>query len=123
MSNDRLLLVGRQDLHLSNLGVVDGRQHGARNAHVDATSSLGWDVVRVNPDYFLGHGYCSSDSWFVRFISAVWQENKAGAFHPTKVGAAVTAKLVANASCPVLAGEDECKDMPLPDNPRASSNP
>ncbi len=90
----------------------------ALNAQVDATSRLGWHVVRVNPGYFLGHGYCASDSWFVPLTRAVLINNsKAGAFHATATGALVTAKLVALAACPALAGTEDCKGLTKPSIP------
>jgi hypothetical protein len=90
----------------------------ALNAQVDATSRLGWHVVRVNPGYFLGHGYCASESWFVSLTRAVLINNsKAGAFHATATGALVTAKLVELAACPVLAGTEDCKGLTKPSIP------
>jgi hypothetical protein len=75
-------------------------------------------VVRVNPGYFLGHGYCASESWFVSLTRAVLINNsKAGAFHATATGALVTAKLVELAACPVLAGTEDCKGLTKPSIP------
>lgn len=74
---------------------------GALNAQVDATSSLGWHVVRVNPGYFLGHGYCAPVPWFVP-LSRALVNNMAGAFHANETGAAVTAKLAEYNVCPVV---------------------
>jgi len=86
----------------------------ALNAQVAATRSLGWRVVPVAPDYFLGHGYCATDSWFVTITSSIINLNKDGAFHPTEDGAAVTAKLVADDSCAWLVGKAECGQHILP---------
>ena len=81
---------------------------GALNAQVDATGSLGWHVVPVSAASFLGHGYCSSDPWFVSITSAAWNSNLDGPFHPNVDGAKVSAKALEAASCPVIATAVDC---------------
>ena len=85
----------------------------ALNAQVDATSRLGWHIVRVNPGYYLGHGYCAKDSWFVPLTRAL-VHNLKGAFHATRIGAMVTAKLAEYQACPVLVERRECEGIRLP---------
>ncbi len=58
----------------------------ALNAQVAAAAgSDGWHGVGVNPKYFLGDGYCSSDPWSVSVYKAL-VNNLAGAFHATEAG-------------------------------------
>jgi YVTN family beta-propeller protein len=86
----------------------------ALNAQVAAAAgSDGWHGVGVNPKYFLGHGYCSSDSYFVPVVKAL-VNNRNGAFHANEAGAAVTARLVAYDSCSVVASPKDCDGIQLP---------
>jgi len=85
----------------------------ALNAQVDATGSLGWHVVPVNPASFQGHGYCSADPWFVSISSAASNFNLDGPFHPNAQGHLVTAKALFSAVCPTIATTAACQ-APIP---------
>jgi hypothetical protein len=71
-----------------------------------------WQVIHVSPSRFLGHGDCASDSWFVH-LSRALVGNLNGAFHPTEKGAEVTAKILLNQSCPIVASTAECSRFGL----------
>ena len=63
----------------------------------------------VSPASFLGHGYCSSDSWFVRISTGMLNSNMDGPFYPNALGHLVTAKALCSAVCPTIATTAECE--------------
>ncbi len=93
-----------------------GTAGAALNGQVDATGSLGWHVVSVNPAAFTGHGYCSSDPWFVHINTSIWNFNLGGPFHANALGHQVSAAALFTAVCPTIATAAECQ-APLPSKP------
>jgi len=85
------------------------------SAVVRAAAAHGWNGVAVPRQLFYGHGYCSSDSWFVSLATAgVFNWNLAGAFHPTARGAHVTGVFVLKGLCALLADRRACATIPAP---------
>ena len=64
---------------------------------------------------FIGHGYCSTDSYFDTPTRSQWQQsNRNGAFHANAQGAAITFALTRNAVCQQLYGNPACDGTPPP---------
>ena len=91
-----------------------GESHKLNAAVVKAAGAHGWNSVSVPISYFLNHGYCANDPWFVSILQANSKSNGAGAFHPTKRGAHVTAVFLLEQMCPLLGVKDDCLRFPLP---------
>ena len=88
----------------------------ALNGIVAATSSLGWIPVTGIPARFIGHGYCSTASYFFTPVASLWaQGNTSGGFHATAGGAAITRELTREQVCQALYGNPGCDgEVPAP---------
>jgi hypothetical protein len=84
------------------------------NGQVDGTTSLGWTPVTGIAQDFTTHGYCSTDSYFRPLVEGVATGNKAGAFHATPQGQAVTLAHTQPAVCSALYGNGGCDGSPPP---------
>ena len=85
----------------------------ALNSVVAGTSSLGWIPITGVADGFIKHGYCSTDSYFDTPAESQWEQgNRAGSFHATAKGAAITFALTRNKVCEVLYGNAACDGEP-----------
>jgi hypothetical protein len=83
------------------------------NRAVAGTSSLGWTPVTGIPEGFVGHGYCSTDSYFRSIVeSAQAQTNAYGSFHATAAGQAITFAHTRDAACKTLYGNPACDGNP-----------
>jgi len=93
-----------------------GREGDKLNAAVSAAAlHHGWHVITVPASLFYDHGYCNTVrlSWFVP-LSFSRYYNKAGAFHPTKRGAHVSAVQALRLLCPLLGDKKRCTSFPAP---------
>lgn len=93
-----------------------GREGDKLNAAVSAAARHhGWHVITVPASLFYDHGYCNTVrlSWFVP-VSFSRYYNKAGAFHPTKRGAHVSAVQALRLLCPLLGDKKRCTSFPAP---------
>ena len=88
----------------------------ALNDIVAGTSSLGWIPITGVAAGFIGHGYCSPDSYFdTPLQSQLEQWNLYGSFHATAKGAAITYGLTRAKVCQALYGNPDCDgDAPAP---------
>jgi hypothetical protein len=85
----------------------------ALNRVVDGTTSLGWIPVTGVAAGFIGHGYCSTDSYFDTPTRSQWEQaDRNGAFHARAPGAAVTFALTRDAVCERLYGNAACDGIP-----------
>ncbi len=83
------------------------------NAAVAGTSSLGWVPITGVAAGFIGHGYCSTDSYFDTPTRSVWQQgNTNGSFHAQAAGAAITYELARAKVCDRLYGNADCDGEP-----------
>jgi hypothetical protein len=85
------------------------------NAAVSATSSLKWIPVSGIDQGFIGHGYCSSASYFVTLggsLTNVHQLDKNGSYHPTPAGQKVSAVTTRARVCDTLYGNPSCDGIP-----------
>ena len=83
------------------------------NGVITGTSSLGWIPVTGVAAGFIGHGYCSTDSYFdtpARSQRQQWNRN--GAFHANAQGAAITFALTRDKVCQELYGNPQCNGEP-----------
>jgi hypothetical protein len=79
------------------------------NAAVAGTSSLGWVPITGVAAGFVGHGYCSTDSYFDTPPRSLWEQgNSNGSFHATAKGAAITFALTRDKVCEKLYGNADC---------------
>ncbi len=91
------------------------RTGAALNAQVLATSSLGWIPVTGIPEAFVGHGYCSRDSWFLGLQHALRIGDMAGAFHAILPGQIASARATVPRVCSELYGNPKCHGIaPVP---------
>jgi GDSL-like Lipase/Acylhydrolase family len=91
-----------------------GEADGLNAAVIRAARAHRWNLVQVPARLFWGHGYCSSDPWFVPITYALANWNKAGSFHPTQRGAHVTGVQTLKSLCPLLNEAKACKSFPAP---------
>jgi hypothetical protein len=84
------------------------------NAVLYASAAHGWNSVQVPRQLFFGHGYCSSDPWFVGITESRLNSNPDGAFHPTVRGAHVTAVVTLEHLCRLLGDKRFCTNFPQP---------
>jgi len=83
------------------------------NNVVAGTSSLGWIPITGVAAGFIGHGYCSPDSYFDTPLKSQWeQKNLYGSFHATAKGAAITFGLTRAKVCQALYGNPDCDGEP-----------
>jgi hypothetical protein len=83
------------------------------NLAVAKTSSLGWAPVTGIAQGFVGHGYCSSDSYFVPLHgSFVNQHDQNGSYHATLAGQKITAAATQARVCEALYGNSSCDGTP-----------
>ena len=79
------------------------------NSVVAGTASDGWIPITGVAAGFIGHGFCSTDSYFVTPAQSVWrQSNGNGSFHATASGAAITYALTRDKVCEALYGNPTC---------------
>jgi lysophospholipase L1-like esterase len=79
------------------------------NGVIAGTASFGWVPVTGVAEGFIGHGYCSTDSYFDTVEQSLSdQHNAIGAFHPNETGAAITASLTRAKVCQALYGNPDC---------------
>jgi hypothetical protein len=93
---------------------LEGEANDLNTQVAHAARSEGWTLVVVPSKLFSGHGYCSSDPWFVGVVNAKANGNLAGAFHPTERGAHVSGVLVLEEMCDLLGDTKACKTFPTP---------
>jgi hypothetical protein len=85
------------------------------NGVIAGTASFGWAPVTGVAEGFIGHGYCSTDSYFDTVEQSLSdQHNAIGAFHPNETGAAITASLTRAKVCQALYGNPDCSGLPPP---------
>jgi hypothetical protein len=83
------------------------------NGVIAGTSSLGWVPVTGVAAAFIGHGYCSVDSYFDTPTRSQWEQgNRNGSFHANAAGAAITFALTRDKVCQALYGNPECDGLP-----------
>jgi hypothetical protein len=86
------------------------------NAAVADTSSLGWIPITGVAQGFVTHGYCSTHSYFDTPAESQWEQgNRAGSFHATAKGAAITFAFTRYKVCKALYGNGACDgEAPAP---------
>ncbi len=71
------------------------RLPGVNDKIAEAAVRHGWTYVDGLDEKFRTHGYCSTDSWIVRFTESFWeQHDKEGTFHPNVVGHTTEANII-----------------------------
>ncbi len=79
------------------------------NAAVSGASQFGWVPIDGVAAGFVGHGYCSTDSWFDTPTKSQWeQSNRNGSFHALRQGAAITFARTRVKVCEKLYGNSAC---------------
>jgi hypothetical protein len=81
----------------------------ALNSVVSGTSQHGWIAIDGVAPGFIGHGYCSTTSYFDTPVRSQWEQaNKNGAFHPLREGAAISAARTRTKVCGKLYADPAC---------------
>ncbi len=79
------------------------------NAAVGGTSKLGWIPIDGIAPGFVGHGYCSTASYFQTPLRSQWEQaNRFGAFHALKIGADISFGRTRDKVCAELYGNPLC---------------
>jgi hypothetical protein len=84
------------------------------NLAVTKTSSLGWIPVNGIAPKFVGHGYCSKDSYFVTIGTSKFGEqgDMNGSYHATLAGQKLSADATQARVCQALYGNSSCDGIP-----------
>jgi hypothetical protein len=90
------------------------RTGSALNAAVAGTSALDWTPITGIPEAFVGHGYCSSQPWFLPLFKAIEEHDTAGAFHAILPGQYKSAVFTTRKVCEAFYGNEQCHGLAPP---------